>query len=921
MRRSRAAISSCLVAALAAFCPAQNRPANKPVEPAPPVAQKAPDTKPPADSPEERLAREGNVEALEGRFLGIPSTDQLRLLAVAQTNKAARTRNADDRQKAFAAAEQRYRKWIDAVGKDPVLEEAQRLVGQTEARSALAGMMLAQWAGPDLDELEITDGASGDRDRVRKVLEAARNEFELSRKTLAPLQKQLEDGGYEAEERLLALGVFESIRRLQLDAEFSLGWTHIYLAMVLPPGEPRDLALHAAETKFNSLIEGGAVGVTIYRCQLGLGIALRELGRLAESDRALAAAAEPGVEPALEAQVRYETARLRIKQAKFDEARDVLRPLLESDPEKLPDALRAARLHVNLAHLWEANSYLLESESLLKTADPVARQAARIRTSRARETGLVLLNRLSQRGGPWPAIVQPFALRAIDLKADLRTLSPLELLFSARALADARQFDDALARLQEATRREDASKDTQAEIWNEFGLIAYRHDELRRAAEAFSRVASDYRSNPLARTAVTYAYQLWAKLAEDSKQQADYARLADTLLVLLESFPEHEKREEAMWWLPVALQAGGRYAAAAEQFAKIPENAPHWEEAQLRRLLCQRQEWDAQRGGISPAEALTRGRRIAEELQRYSEQAFARGAKERRTRVLECAASAAIESAEIWATEGLDRFESSLQTLQNFESRFSDSTQAGRVLAARIRAYRGLRQFEQASAVVDEYLKTVPVEKAGSILLALARGMQDEVDRLEQKGDHEALRKLAGESVGTFEQLERWVTADPRRASGATAVKLGLARMLYLAGRLDDARRQSDSLLEADSRNGAAIRLLALISTESLGDSPTPDAISAAKQRWEAMLRDPGIRTAAPQRYWEARYYWLTLTLREGRSADVAAAIRQDSVWNPELGGPPWGDKLRELAAKAGATLPSASAPSTSSAPAKGETE
>jgi hypothetical protein len=83
------------------------------------------------------------------------------------------------------------------------------------------------------------------------------------------------------------------------------------------------------------------------------------------------------------------------------------------------------------------------------------------------------------------------------------------------------------------------------------------------------------------------------------------------------------------------------------------------------------------------------------------------------------------------------------------------------------------------------------------------------------------------------------------------------------------------------------------------------------------MLRDPALRSAAPERYWEARYHYLELMLRGGEAAAVENAIRQERVWYPELGGRGWEAKLNALYERAveqmeatgGASQPSTSRP------------
>ena len=135
--------------------------------------------------------------------------------------------------------------------------------------------------------------------------------------------------------------------------------------------------------------------------------------------------------------------------------------------------------------------------------------------------------------------------------------------------------------------------------------------------------------------------------------------------------------------------------------------------------------------------------------------------------------------------KSLDLLCNRLDLLDGFEQRYEGSGQIGRVLAVRINAYRGLRQYEAAARVVEQFLRTVPPEQAGGTLAIVARGMQEEVERLERKGDSEAARKLAIQSIPTFEQLETWVEAEPGRAKYLDAVWYGLARVRYLAGQYE----------------------------------------------------------------------------------------------------------------------------------------
>jgi tetratricopeptide (TPR) repeat protein len=872
----------------------------------------------------ERLVREGRVETLHSRFRGGRTPEELRLLALAQTNRAMQLRDDHRRQKAFRDAEVRYLTWISSVERDREAERLQRTVNAAAARVAYAGMILSKWAVADLDEFELTAGKRGETRRLLDLLLKARTIYEQAADAVEPLAETLRDAdgrrATEVEEHYLALGIYDAIPRLQLDIRFNRAWANLYIGIVDPKNSAgRSAGLRAAERDFQELVDSGQSGETAARCGLGLAMALREQGRYDAARRCFDAALADAGSGTLAAQVRYEQARSDIQAGCFDQARGALRPLVEKDPERLEPADQPARFYINLAHLWEANSYLEEAQKLGRTAESsLARQAIALRATRAREIGLRKMSQLASRGGSWPALVQLFMSDAIDLAADAKTLSAAELLFAARQYSEMKKYRHALMQLEAAAARENVPPDLAAEILFELGVCHYRCRETRAAAEVFERVARDHKSHAKAAQAVSYAYQLWASIADESKRPDDYLHLADVLLNLLQSFPEHEKRDEAVWWLPVALQSGGRYREAIEHFGNVPAYSPQHEEAQYRRALCARLWFDAERSSLKAAQLQIRANLVTAELKSYARQAYQRaGQAPRQHAVYGWSAAALVSAAEVYASAGVEQYQRALDLLDDFEQRYVGSEQIGRVLAVRINGYRVLRRYDDAARVVERFLQTVPPEQAGGTLAVVARGMQEEVDRLERSGDLEQARKLATQSLPTFEQLETWVKADSSRAKYQDAVWYGLARMRYLAGQYEPARELVTTLLAKDDRNGNYQRLNALVLTAALPADAPPEDVARAREAWGAMLRDPALRSVAPERYWEARYHYLELMLRAGEAGAVENAIRQERVWYPELGGRGWEAKLNalydraveQLEATGGASQPSASQP------------
>ncbi|MBU0639633.1 MAG: tetratricopeptide repeat protein [Planctomycetes bacterium] len=853
----------------------------------------AQDTNDPAHTDIDRMVRQGMAEALEARFRGGRTPEELGWIAQAYANKARRDQKAE-REQAFQQAEKRYLKWIDAAANAAQGDAAVRAVATINARYEYANMITSAWAARELDEFEITAGQRGDRDGLQALFEKARAQYALAREALIPLRQELA----LREDEFLALGIYDRIKELHLDIAFNLGWASLYAGLVMPPdGQGRSAALRDAAQEFQGLIDSGQTGPTMYQCYLGLAMALREQGRFDEAERNFGFALDEGVEPAVAAQVRYELARCQLAVGKFNEARVTLEPLVNKDAARLDPEDQASKFHIYLAYLWDANSYLIEAEAQRRQAPGSPSRTAILRQAqRARERGLAKMNRLRRLRGPWPAIVQLYVAASVDAKADLQTLSPTELLLTAQQLMDSQQYQAALERLQAALERDEIESDLNGELLFELGKCQYLLKDNRSAAQTFQDMAREHKSHERAPQAAAYAYQLWAELANKSTAKADYAHLADTLLNLLESFPEHEKRAEAMWWLPVALQHAGRYAEAAEQFGKVPDDSRHAEEARFRRAVCTRQACEATRGQLSEEEYSRHARRAAADLLRYAGDALARAATALDPEsVRDWSAQARVHAAELQIAPGVARYREALATLEPFEQHYASSPHTGRALAARIRAYRGVREYDQAAKVLDQYLQTVPAEQAGAVLSVLAQGMQEEVERLREDGQSAAARKLAEESIPTFQQLEQWFLADPRRAKNAQVAAFGLVRMTHLAGRLDEARQKVEKLLTEDPKNGNYRRLHALLLTEQLAPAAPAADVQQAQEAWATLLKDPAIRTQAPQRYWEARYHWLALALRLGQAADVEKAIRQERIWYSDLGGPPWHEKLNAL--------------------------
>lgn len=850
-----------------------------------------------------RAVRDGMAETLEAKFKGGRNAEEVHLIAQAYANRARRARTASERAAALDKAEAQYRRWIEQLGRRlGGVPDARAVVALAQAGVEYAGVLMGLRVANELDEFELTAGQRGDRAVLRTALEAALQLYDETSLIVDPLHAQL----FAREDEFLAAGLYDPIANLKLDIAFNRGWANYYLALIEENEKARTEHLRAAERNFRELLDTGQAGQMLYQCHLGLGMVQRELKDYDAAERSIGRALQEDTDPAVAAQARCELARCHMASGKFNEARTVLAPLLRQEPDDTQQ--RAERYYLNLAHLLDAYSYLREADALdAQSADSVARAALARQAERARQTGIAKFNRLTRRGGSWPALVQLYIAASVDLKADPAELSPAELLYSARLLSEGGKHNEALQRLlaalarpqyQPGAERDEDARQIGSQLLLEQGRVYYRLDRLREAAETFDRLAREYRGQDVAPQAATFAYQLWAEAARKSKAPADYAKLAEVLLNLLQSFPDHPERKEAEWLLPVSLQAAEQYEQAAAEFEKLGRAGRRAEEARFRALLCRRMALEATQSALADGEFAQQAERLGREFTSYAGKLAAQLREADRTASRELApfaAEAQVNAAELLSLDQVAEHEAALETLRDFEAQFPESELIGRVLSTRIRAYRGLRQFAQAGRMLERYLQNVSPEQAGVVLASLARGMQQEVAALQAQGQAERAKALAAESLQTFEQLENWLRKEPKRADQLPAVSFGRAEMLLTAGQAEEAERVARELLQDAPQNGAFQHLLARSLTAQLGENAPAEARTAAQEAWGALLADPNIRQRAPERFWEARYHWLAQHLALGKAEEVDQAIKQEQIWYPDLGGPPWKDKLLEL--------------------------
>lgn len=853
-------------------------------------------------TPEQRrMIEEGMLEALEAGLSRPRTLDQLSWLARAARNKATRQPHPDARRAAWEEAQTHYRNWITAFDKTTAISPLQRATGQAVARVEWAETIVSGWASPLLDEFEISGVRRGNTAELTRLLQSAAAEHRAARAGVADLLDRFD----RSEDEFLTAGVHRDLSRLRLDALYQSAWTNLYLAQTLTePGQrdERTAALRAADEAFQWLIDRAAQGNTQQRCRLGRAVIAREAGKAEEAERQLRELLSATADTTLRAQMRYELVRALALQEKFAEARESIQQLVNMDVSKLMPEEQGARFYVDLARLWEGNLDLLEAAALRRRAGQSAAREPLLQQSAAkRAQGLAKLDKLRNQGGAWPAIVQAYIMDGVSLETQPRLMATIELLYAAQALREAGRIQDALARLVELDQRAGVDDALRGDAQFEIGVCRFESGDIAAAAADFARFARERSAHPRAAQAATNAFRLSARLAAESGRAADYERLADVLLHLVQSFPRHPDRGEAQWWLPVALQKAGKFTEAASQFANVPKEHPRYEEARFQRLISERLAFDAERETLSEPEMVRRARSLAEQFERYSRAAFppAEGGDNANAAQRERAAEACVLAAELLMLQevGDDRAASAI--LEHFEQNYPGSPLTPRALGIRIRAEIGNGRFPETLAAVARLLEITTPERMTPLLALIADGVPRELDRLRDETAEDAARELAADALPVFEQLYEWCRTNPPDAERDRVVRYGLARVLRHAGRFADAARLARELISEDERNGDFRRLYALALEDDLREDAPVAAVEAVRDAWGRLLTDQTLKQRAPQRYWEARVHFLRALVRLGRGEEVLKAIEQERVWSPDLGGDPWRKQFEALSRSA----------------------
>ena len=184
---------------------------------------------------------------------------------------------------------------------------------------------------------------------MTELLLKTRDLLEQAGQTLAPLADELLEARLQRNERIeeqyLIAGIFDQVPRLRLEVRFNRAWANLYLGLVTRENiSLRSEALHSGPNEISWICSiPSRARETGFRCRLGLAMTFREQARYEEARRLFEALLNRSTRQYL-ADTRHvmNWRGARSIAADFDEARVILRPLLEKRSRPI-DARRPAR--------------------------------------------------------------------------------------------------------------------------------------------------------------------------------------------------------------------------------------------------------------------------------------------------------------------------------------------------------------------------------------------------------------------------------------------------------------------------------------------------------------------------------------------------------------------------------------------------
>ncbi len=786
-------------------------------------------------------------------------------------------------------AESRYRQALEAGVQPEWSNSPRRRFAITRWHVELGDLILRLQCGPDLDDLEM-------HNRLRKP--PVRLSDRLARAISAyrqadPALREFEAGLARDDDLLMAEGFADEIVPLARQCSLNLGWALTYRARLLAVDDPqRTAALSEALRRFETAARATEKVDDRLVALIGAGVAFRELGKLDDAVKVLGGTTRTADPIGLKCRGQYELAHTHLRRGEPALAADLLDGLAsQADrPEIATD--RDAAFYVRLAPVLAAYARVLDGRTKPGLAG-----------AELRRRGIDELNAIRRRDGVWPAVVDTYISDAIPADASPSSLAAGEQIALARKLAASGDVTKAAAAFRAYLDRPDPQTPAEKDVVRvELAECLEKAGQSKPAAELYTDVAERTADRDLARRAARGAVGALRRVAAASGLLEDDLELARVSLRLVDRLPDMPSATE--WIMPAAaaLERARRFEEAQAAYARVPPTSPHHASCQFALVRCKQSSLLERGDTLKDSEFAAQAFALSEEWQGLSQRlaSATQPAGAASSDAAALASQAALQSAELLAHPRVARYSEALQRVARIEQGQLASEHLARVIALRMKCRRALGQPGDADAVTGELLARAADLTPGPALLAIAAELETEVGQLVNAGRLDDAKRLANQTVPILKRILDRLESEPRREADAAIARFSMARMLVHGGRASEAVPLLDAMLR-DHPGDAGYRRYQALAFEQIARAAgyPSEAAARAEAAWARLLEDATLRETAPARYWEARYYWLRWQLDRGQAEEVARGIEAEQAWYPDLGGPPWKERLLELAQRA----------------------
>lgn len=837
----------------------------------------------------EQLSQQGMPELVE-QLLAEAPTMHLVHVGRAYAQAARREHDAATREQFLGKAVDAYQQAIRLENDSSWCCGIRRGFDLVQWKVELADLIVRQVCAPDMDRYEITSGHDFDRTRLLKRLKEAEQLHRAAREQL----DEIVIDARRNEQTYLLLGLGGKVDRLSREAMIGSAWTSLLIGMLSERGtHGRRVRLDSAIGLFDLISRTEQDAHRKYNATLGAAIALRESDRTTEAEAAFNRVLESTMPDGLLARARHEKARLHMQRERFDRAREELSTLahLPGGKEEKDSAF-----YVQLAPVLLAYTDILDAGA---SHCPPAQKAElqKLATSRLME--------IAERGGVWTAVAQVYLALMDDEGGAPSALEDGELFLTGSRLMAGKKYARGVDIWTELLRRPGAvDRHNQARF--NLGICQIQLGEEAAAAKTLKQVFDDAREGELAERAAASWYQCLRRLAGAANDKAVYGELGEAAEVFCQAFPTHELAAEARWVGALAWQESGELDKALAAFKAVSRDHDRYWEARYREALVRQQVYDlfpaaedTSRRHQLALDAAKVWRKFGDDLDRA--QAVASKGEPPVNypgsgRIALWRREASLAAAGLYASAEVRQYDQALELLPEMD-------ETPRALGLRLRCLLGVGREAEAQALLSRVLASALESDSIGTLLDLAVRMERQMLALRASGHRRQTLQVAEDAIPVLRKLLELLQDDAKGRQDKEVVRFSLAQALGEAGRFEEARELYDQLISRDPFNGAYIRAAALMEEDvapHLSGKERRESEDRAEKFWSRLLEDTSLRERIPDQYWEARYHWLRHQLRQGKADLVTRGIESERVWYPDLGGPPWQDKLHELATEAG---------------------